>query len=288
MDKEKYFTTGEFAKLCKTTKETLRHYKDIDILKPVLESSNGYLYYESEQFYDYYLIYILKNTGTPLSEIKAYMDHQSPGSVLELLKIQQERLKEIKQEIEQMEHVVHNTIFNIETGLSDRFSSEFPTVEYFEEEHLLALPVDALEESTEDLAIIQLLHKYDALCQQYSLISEYQTGAILQSADFLSGKQTVSHVYTKIHKPIDHPYYYLKPSGYYLTLIDRGHWDLSSAYQRLTDYIKESNTELGRHLFVYDLSGYLLNGIEENTITLIMAPLLLNEGENLIDKNTFL
>lgn len=33
---------GEFAHLCGTTKETLRHYKDIGLLMPVAKAENGY------------------------------------------------------------------------------------------------------------------------------------------------------------------------------------------------------------------------------------------------------
>ena len=35
---------GEFAHLCGTTKETLRHYKDIGLLMPVAKAENGYIY----------------------------------------------------------------------------------------------------------------------------------------------------------------------------------------------------------------------------------------------------
>ena len=42
------FTTGEFAKLCNTTKETLFHYDKIGILKPKFIKRNGYRYYSAE------------------------------------------------------------------------------------------------------------------------------------------------------------------------------------------------------------------------------------------------
>ena len=33
---QKLFTSGEFAKFCNTTKDTLFHYDDINLLKPVM------------------------------------------------------------------------------------------------------------------------------------------------------------------------------------------------------------------------------------------------------------
>ena len=48
-----YFSSGEFARLCGTTKETLRHYHNIGLLVPARTTENGYHYYASFQFYDY-------------------------------------------------------------------------------------------------------------------------------------------------------------------------------------------------------------------------------------------
>ena len=51
--KKQWMTSGAFAALCGTTKETLRHYKDVGLLLPARQGENGYFYYEVEQIYDY-------------------------------------------------------------------------------------------------------------------------------------------------------------------------------------------------------------------------------------------
>ena len=66
--KKGWLTSGAFAALCGTTKETLRHYKDISLLSPAHQGDNGYFYYDVEQFYDFYAIAIFRQTGTPLEE----------------------------------------------------------------------------------------------------------------------------------------------------------------------------------------------------------------------------
>ena len=55
-----WLTSGAFAGFCGTTKETLRHYKDIGLLSPAHRGENGYFYYDVEQFYDFYAISILR------------------------------------------------------------------------------------------------------------------------------------------------------------------------------------------------------------------------------------
>lgn len=50
MKKEYFLTSGEFAELCGTTKETLFHYDEIGILKPAWLGENRYRYYTPAQF----------------------------------------------------------------------------------------------------------------------------------------------------------------------------------------------------------------------------------------------
>lgn len=77
---------GEFAHLCGTTKETLRHYKDIGLLQPVAKADNGYQLYSPLQISDYLLISSLQQAGCSLREIKGYLnkpDTEALESVIE-------------------------------------------------------------------------------------------------------------------------------------------------------------------------------------------------------------
>lgn len=77
---------GEFAHLCGTTKETLRHYRDIGLLVPVAKAENGYQLYSPLQLSDYLLISSLQQAGCSLHEIKGYLnepDSEALESVME-------------------------------------------------------------------------------------------------------------------------------------------------------------------------------------------------------------
>ena len=88
-----WMTSGAFARLCGTTKETLRHYKDTGLLPPAHQGENGYFYYDLEQFYDFLAIIIFRQTGTPLEEIRRCMESQTPQGTLALLREQRDRLE---------------------------------------------------------------------------------------------------------------------------------------------------------------------------------------------------
>lgn len=76
----------EFARLCGTTKETLRHYRDIGLLVPVAKAKNGYQLYSPLQLSDYLLVSSLQQAGCSLHEIKGYLsepDSEALESVME-------------------------------------------------------------------------------------------------------------------------------------------------------------------------------------------------------------
>ena len=55
--KDEYcITAGEFAKMCQTTRDTLRYYERQGILVPKKNPVNGYHYYSYAQISSYYFI----------------------------------------------------------------------------------------------------------------------------------------------------------------------------------------------------------------------------------------
>ena len=107
MEREKsWLTSGAFAELCGTTKETLRHYKDMGLLLPAHRGDNNYSYYDVEQFYDFYAISIFRQTGTPLEQIRRCLQGQDAAQTLALLREQRGRLEAERQKLEHMDFVL--------------------------------------------------------------------------------------------------------------------------------------------------------------------------------------
>lgn len=70
----RYLRSGQFAELCRTTKETLRHYRNIGLIEPVFISDNGYAYYSPLQLGDFMLVTALQRAGSSLADIRRYME----------------------------------------------------------------------------------------------------------------------------------------------------------------------------------------------------------------------
>ena len=94
MDHNKYMTTGEFARRMGVTKNTLFHYDNIDLFLPEIVDTNDYRYYSIYQMEVFDTIIILKEMGMPLNEIKEFMDHRSPESLMELFEKEDKKITE--------------------------------------------------------------------------------------------------------------------------------------------------------------------------------------------------
>ncbi|MGE8207499.1 MerR family transcriptional regulator [Heyndrickxia sp. NPDC080065] len=63
---------GEFIKKVETTKDTIRHYEELNLLKPVW--INGKRHYSSKDLNDFYAIREMKSIGLSLKEIQALFE----------------------------------------------------------------------------------------------------------------------------------------------------------------------------------------------------------------------
>lgn len=64
---------GEFARLCNTTRDTLRYYEKQGILVPYRNESNGYHYYSYAQMASFYFIRVFRQLGCSVAEIEDYL-----------------------------------------------------------------------------------------------------------------------------------------------------------------------------------------------------------------------
>ncbi|NBI09595.1 MerR family transcriptional regulator [Colidextribacter sp. OB.20] len=271
--KKGWLTSGAFAALCGTTKETLRHYKDVGLLLPAHRGDNGYFYYDAEQFYDFYAISIFRQTGTPLEEIRRCLRGQDAAQTMDLLREQRSRLEAERQKLEHMDFVLSSALRNLEFG-----PDMVPQTAWFDAEHLLAIPARELEglmspAASEEEMLISVLERCRALCGQYGVRTDFQLGAIHRPGE-QGGPRAISHLYTRLKEKADFPYYMEKPAGNYLYVCCRGRWDISEGYAALEAHICRQGLRTEGFFYACDLAGFILNSVEKNAASMISARLL--------------
>ena len=282
---EAFLKTGEFAKLCRTTKETLRHYANIGLLVPSMQAENGYNYYSFTQFADFALISALQSTGLSLGEIRAYLSNPSTASLNRLL---EERIESITVQIEEMQRkqqVLEGALNQAQRLYSWFDDSVSVTPEGYRwrivhcpEEFFLETSV-AYEEGKEDDFVHALIDHVE-YCEAQGWTATFQE-AYRIGEGYLDAKNYAAGFCAeeRIPKRIDSPRLRVKPAGRYfqwLNCIDLGQLvdeegdiarntgDFSSsednpmfaAYDAMHSFAHEHNIKLAGDLYDVVLSLY--------------------------------
>ncbi|HHY72029.1 MAG TPA: MerR family transcriptional regulator [Bacillus bacterium] len=200
----KYFTTGEFAKLCKVNKQTLFYYDQIGLLSPVLKNSKGYRYYSIRQLDLFNVIDLLKDLGMSLHEIQQYTQNKSPEEFLALMYKQKAEITQKKQEIEMNEKIIEAKISLMEEASNLNFDQI--TLEYFPQSTLY------LSRNIKDISdekFVEVVSDFIDELYLSQLDTGYPIGGITKREQILKGEFTnYSYLYMKQPNPKQgYPYF---------------------------------------------------------------------------------
>ncbi len=269
MSTKNYFTIGEFAKICGTTKETLFHYDDIGILKPAYVAHNKYRYYSPKQYHDFDLIITLKESGCSLLQIKEYMESYTPESYMQLLTSNLEKLKIERQKIMHMERVLKNAKYLTKYAMETPCG--VPKLEEHEKEYFIVAKLSRSNPLSEIDEIYEISHHFE-YCHQHNIRIDFPLGSIVLKETLLSGESYDSYYFSKINKHIQSEHLYIKPQGTYLTMLHKGDFhSIGNSYKFMLEYIHKNNLTLIGNAYCYDvLNYYATNNIKEFIIHISM------------------
>lgn len=262
MDKNKYFLTGEFAKIANVTKNTLFHYDKIGLFSPEIKMDNEYRYYSMQQLETIQIILMLKDLGMPLSEIKEYLDGNSTEDLLELYDKElvqiQKRIRQLKQKENWITRQKEQILAFSKTDLSRIYICTLQNRYAF----------FAHSSSTDERSLAKkagsLIAKYNQLCQPIGYkISYIQHMEDIENRIYDNYHDVLLIFYTKPKNTSTQ----ILPAGDYLTAYHKGHWDsIGEAYKRLLSYADSHHlqladdfleTEIVDRLYVKDRSNYV-------------------------------
>lgn len=272
-DVRKYFTTGEFAKLCHVKKQTLFHYDEIGLLSPEIKKENGYRYYSYNQFELFQVIGLFKEVGVPLKKIKPLLKGKTPGDITALLK---EKSLEIENKIKKLEHL--QTMIQTKVKLTEQaLETDFSSVSFQhldEEKVMIGRPVLNLPERKYIAAISELIR----YVQLNELDEGYPVGGIFAREQILKKEfYNYTHFYMKIQEGIKNVHYHVKPKGLYAVGYQKGD-EAEAAYARMIQFIEANGLQMGDAAYEeYMLDEMMVDGIE-NQITRIQLQVKSRQG----------
>lgn len=237
---KKYFTTGEFARICGVPKHVLFHYDDIGLFRPVVIGENGYRYYAYYQYFTFSVISTLKQLGMGLKEIKVYLEQRNPGLFLELL---DQKSQDIDAQIVYLQH--------IQTLISGMKQMTQEGMNFEKAISLEVLPAQIIVRSDNifnrtNKSFADFMQEYIKFCKSLGIIVPDAVGNIISLDQVLLKDYTnISYLYieTKDHIPGKTV---TRKSGTYLCGYHKGRYDtLKNTYTKMFDYAGAHDIVLG-------------------------------------------
>lgn len=231
------YSSGEFAKLCGISKDTLSIYSKKGILVPSVTKENGYQYYSNEQYMTFSLIKLLKYSGLSISEIREIFESRSGEKILGILKKSQLHLAQKQAEIYEMQLTAEKLIASAEKFYSA--DSEIKITE-IPEEYLITSDFETvgLQKNTAENINCRHISSLDDYVEKRGYQKNISSvGAMVSKDNFEFGILLPSKNYKKInYKPTDSNLL-IKPAGKYACLTFSGKESAEEALCKLRNKI---------------------------------------------------
>ncbi|SCY22697.1 MerR family transcriptional regulator [Lysinibacillus fusiformis] len=264
----KYFTTGEFAKICKVNKQTLIYYDQIGLLSPVMKDSKEYRYYSLAQYDFFSVIELLKAVGMSLKDIQQYMAEKSPENFLELMHLQKGIVAKKRRELEMIESIIDVKIDLTKESLQLDFDSI--TIEHFPEATLYLSR--NIEDSTEEQFVKAVSDFIDEL-DRSRLDTGYPIGGITKREQVLADNyDNYRYLYIEQPHPQEgHPYFKAIEGKFIVGYHVGTSTTLGETYKRLFQVMREKGYELGQYVYEEYIYDAVIKNREEEYVTKIMV-----------------
>ncbi|ATP39021.1 BltR family transcriptional regulator [Solibacillus sp. R5-41] len=264
----KYFTTGEFAKLCHVKKQTLFHYDEIGLLSPEIKTEKGYRYYSYHQFDVFNVIELLKEVDMPLKDIKLFLRTKTPAELIELLKGKSLEIERKIQTLNQIQKIIDTKIALTEYALTIDFSQ----IQLIEQEQEQLFLSDSILDCS-DKEFLKSVSTFVEYLYTKKLDVGHPIGAIVSKEKILQEDyDNYSYLYTKIADQAEDVSLYTKQKGLYVVAYHKGSAkNIPKTYKKIMDFIDAQPIILGNFAYEeYVLDEVSVSG-EENYVTQIMV-----------------
>ncbi|WP_026394206.1 MerR family transcriptional regulator [Acetobacterium malicum] len=258
--KKMFFTSGEFASLCNTTKETLRHYHRIGLLIPEKIQPNGYHAYSDLQVNDFYLIDILKSTGCSLAKICQIFSTPSPTDFQKILAEQLNSRLIDKQNLLRKEKMLRQSIEKYELLQDRSFLGICHVIETEAEEYFIGTPIafDALSPA----AFLKAQKEHIQYCRTHDFGEEYQLSFLMHHESLISRDYyTGNYICSRISEPIPDDRLFIKPQGRYIRLIKAWNPNMEETYDFILDYARDHGHKIRGNAYEAEVSLYMQTNV---------------------------
>lgn len=267
---EKYLTTGDFSKLCKVNKQTIIYYDQVGLLRPTYRNHKGYRFYSFRQLELFNVIYLLKELGMSLEEIKSYMEQKSPELFHSLMIKQKEKIQMKKRILDKLEMMMDVKV-NL---LEDARKIDFQQISFQSlPETFLYLSSNIKDITDDDFA--KVVTEFISELNEQNLDTGFQIGGMTLREQVLTGEYTnYSYLYMKQPKQKKSQSYFKTTTGMHAIGYHVGTEDtIDFTYERLFSEIHSNEYKIGDYIMEEYIYDGLVKKSEDDYITKILVHL---------------
>lgn len=271
------YTSGQFARLCHTTKETLFHYDRLGLLRPQLKGENGYRYYDVRQFLQFDMITLFKETGTPLRDVSACLAAAAEGGILPLLEEKARCLAEERRRLAEREALVASLLHVVREALAtepDRLLLRNMPAARWE-----VLPHSVQELDTE-AGMVQASALFMECYRRDARTPGLPTGLRYGLDDFRAGRLAEADLFGPADTRTPPERLWESPSGLHAVYAHRGPWEEQIAcWRRLPELLCAEGLRPSGPVCMLEMGSYALTGNSAECVMHCHVPVAETEKE---------
>lgn len=234
--KKDHFTTGEFAAICKVSKQTLFYYDKEGIFSPDFIGENGYRYYSYTQIETFTVLTVLRGLGVHIRDIKAHMDNRSPGALIDLLESKKAEINKKIMMLQWSARYIDSRIRVTREGMEAQ--PGVICIQEFPERHLITSEYHGPDDTA---AVTEAIGDHLAHCEKIGLYNACSIGCMIPVASVSENGYSYSRFYTSVDEDRIPGQTITAPGGPHLVIYDdHGYENVGENCLRLLRHASEN------------------------------------------------
>ena len=262
-------SAGVFARMCQTTRDTLRYYEKQGILVPKKSEKNGYHYYSYAQISSFYFISTFRGLGCSVEDIKEYLLGGEEVRFDGFVDRQYAVLLKQQRELERRIGIIGNT----RKLLEQIRRNDTGKPELYEQSEILRLKVTRVlsDPATSFSEISTDIHRHLKACDHPG-VQAFPMGAAIGREDFQKGQYVYREVFSFADAQAAGPGIREIPGSRTVVMVCREKdGDIRLAYQKIRNYLKEQALQLSSDLYSLSIVNVIDPNAERKYLKYIIA-----------------
>lgn len=234
--KKEYLTISQFSALSGISRKNLIYYDKINLFSPKMVSEKGYRLYEEKQLDTISVIWILRELGKSIKEIKIYLQERTPEKMLSLFQEEQEQIDKKIRTLKQYKDMLEKRIEL--TKQADLITTGRITFIQQAKESLLTS--EKINQNYNEALV-----NFYSIIEQQDIVQGYPIGAIVGKNELIDGQFT-NFSYFYINKFAKNKNLLsIKPKGTYAVMYDYYDYNKTEKlYQKMLDELANNGYEI--------------------------------------------